>query len=171
MAKKYAAVIRKQKPQQIIDAWIQDHNLSDNPPLVLLSHIAVMYEEMPSLIQNLILGRESDVVRSGGKVYSPDAVSLMTIHAAKGLEFPVVFICGVNEGRIPLRNSRLECNIEEERRLLYVGMTRARDELLLLTYQAPSFFMADLPEEQLIQEQAFTPRPAPQYRQAALFGE
>ncbi|MGI5835750.1 MAG: UvrD-helicase domain-containing protein [Chloroflexota bacterium] len=169
MLRKYAAIIRKEKPKQIVDIWIDDHNLSDSDPMVLLSNIAIMYDDMPTLMQNLVLGRESDVVRSGGKVYAPDAVSLMTIHAAKGLEFPVVFICGVNDGRIPLRNNRNNSDIDEERRLFYVAITRAQDELILLTYRNPSPFIADLSEEQLIREEAFAPKQAPQYRQATLF--
>lgn len=169
MVKKYAAVIHKEKAWKVIDVWIQDHGLSGSDSLAMLLHTAVMYDKMPSLLQNLVLGRESDVVRSGGKVYSPDAVSLMTIHAAKGLEFPVVFICGVNEGRIPLRSSRPDFNLDEERRLFYVGMTRARDELLLLTSPDPSLFLADIPEEQLTRETAFTPKQAPLYKQASLF--
>jgi superfamily I DNA/RNA helicase len=98
-----------------------------------------------------------------------DEVSLMTIHAAKGLEFPVVFICGVVDGRIPLRSSRSESDLDEERRLFYVGMTRARDELILLTSRAPSLFIADLAEAQLMRENAFMPEPAPRYKQATLF--
>lgn len=169
MLRKYAALIRKEKPRSIIEAWMDDHHLSDSHSMALLANTALMYEKMPALMHNLVLGRESDVVRSGGKVYAPEAVSLMTIHAAKGLEFPVVFICGVNEGRIPLRTSRPDANIEEERRLLYVGMTRARDELILLSYRNPSHFIGDLPDGQMSKEPAFTPQPAPQYRQALLF--
>jgi superfamily I DNA/RNA helicase len=81
-----------------------------------------------------------------------------------------VFICGVNDGRIPLRNSRLDLYLDEERRLFYVGMTRARDELILLTSRAPSPFIADLSEEQLIREHAFPHKQGPQYKQATLFG-
>ncbi|NPV91023.1 MAG: UvrD-helicase domain-containing protein [Firmicutes bacterium] len=168
MLKKYAAVIHKEKPWKIIDSWIQDNGWSGVHSMELLLNTAVMYDEMASLMQNLALGQESDVVRSGGRVYSPDAVSLMTIHAAKGLEFPVVFICGVNDGRIPLRNSGPDSNLDEERRLFYVGMTRARDELILLTSRAPSIFIADLAEEQLIRESS--QKQAPQYKQATLFG-
>ncbi|OPX86430.1 MAG: ATP-dependent DNA helicase Rep [Pelotomaculum sp. PtaB.Bin117] len=120
-------------------------------------------------MQNLVLGRESDVVRSGSKVYSPEAVSLMTMHAAKGLEFPIVFICGVNDGMIPLRNSNPDFDIDEERRLFYVGMTRARDELILLTSRTPSPFTADISEEQLIREKTFTQKKMPQYKQVSLF--
>ncbi len=58
-----------------------------------------------------------------------DAVTLATLHGAKGLEFREVFLVDVNEGVIPYRKAVLEADIEEERRLLYVGMTRAKDRL------------------------------------------
>ncbi|MDR0876273.1 MAG: ATP-binding domain-containing protein, partial [Clostridiales Family XIII bacterium] len=62
-----------------------------------------------------------------------DAVVCMTMHSAKGLEFPVVFLPGMEEGLFPsLRASEKEDGIEEERRLCYVGMTRAMDKLYLL---------------------------------------
>lgn len=169
MLKKYAAVVYKEKPGEIIASWIQDHYLSGNRSMELLLNTAVMYDEMPSLLQNLVLGKESDVMRSGSKVYRPDAVSLMTIHGAKGLEFPVVFICGVKDGKIPLKNSRSNFNMDEERRLFYVGMTRARDELVLLTSHIPSPFIGDIYGAQLIREQAFMQKQVPSYKQGTLF--
>jgi len=61
-----------------------------------------------------------------------DRITLMTLHAAKGLEFPVVMIVGVEDGILPLLNAEdLDPDIEEERRLLYVGITRARERLYL----------------------------------------
>ena len=84
-----------------------------------------------------------------------DKVSLMTIHAAKGLEFPVVFIVGCEESIIPLNLEGLVSDIEEERRLFYVGMTRAKERLFLLYTQKrmlygqarshrPSRFLSDI---------------------------
>jgi DNA helicase-2/ATP-dependent DNA helicase PcrA len=65
--------------------------------------------------------------------YDPraDRVTLMTLHAAKGLEFPVVFIAGCEEGLLPYVRNDAPPDVEEERRLFYVGMTRAREKLIL----------------------------------------
>ena len=60
-----------------------------------------------------------------------DAVSFMTLHSAKGLEFPIVFIVDVNEGTIPHRKAVLDADLQEERRMFYVGMTRAKEHLHL----------------------------------------
>ena len=66
-----------------------------------------------------------------------DAVQLMTVHAAKGLEFDAVFITGLEEGLFPHENSILEqSGLEEERRLMYVAITRARQRLYITLAQA-----------------------------------
>ncbi len=86
------------------------------------------------------------------------AVTLMTLHNAKGLEFPVVFITGMEEGLLPHSRSLDEQRLEEERRLCYVGMTRARDRLYLshahartlhggAGYRLPSRFLTEIPAE------------------------
>jgi DNA helicase-2/ATP-dependent DNA helicase PcrA len=88
-----------------------------------------------------------------------EAVTLITLHAAKGLEFPVVFITGMEEGILPhIRSFDDPAQMEEERRLCYVGVTRAKDRLYLLrafrralmgqgSHNPPSRFLKDLPPE------------------------
>jgi DNA helicase-2/ATP-dependent DNA helicase PcrA len=92
-----------------------------------------------------------------------DCVQLMTLHSAKGLEFPLVILCGMEDGLFPHRRSIADPKgLEEERRLCYVGITRAK-RLLYLTYAEkrrlhgidhlalPSRFIAEIPDE-LIEE-------------------
>lgn len=88
-----------------------------------------------------------------------DALQLMTVHAAKGLEFQAVFISGLEEGLFPHENSTYESNgLEEERRLMYVAVTRARKRLYLshaqsrmlhgqIRYGIPSRFLDEIPDE------------------------
>ncbi|NTV40658.1 MAG: UvrD-helicase domain-containing protein [Candidatus Moranbacteria bacterium] len=95
-----------------------------------------------------------------------DAVHLMTLHSAKGLEFPTVFIVGLEEGILPHARSLLSHGeMEEERRLMYVGLTRAKEKIyLLFTRQrtlfgmaqmnAPSRFLEDI-EEKLIEKKSY----------------
>lgn len=90
-----------------------------------------------------------------------DAVVLMTLHAAKGLEFPVVFIPGMEEGVFPGQQSMyVESEVEEERRLMYVGVTRAKEQLYLsharsrmiygsTNFYRPSRFLEEIPDELL----------------------
>ena len=81
---------------------------------------------------------EATLMSSADEQTSTNFVTLMTIHAAKGLEFPAVFLVGLEEGLFPSFRSDDEDSIEEERRLAYVGMTRAR-KLLILTYAGSRF--------------------------------
>ena len=92
-----------------------------------------------------------------------DKVQLMTLHAAKGLEFPHVFILGIEEDILPHKNSIDDDNIEEERRLAYVGITRAQRTLTLtmaakrkqfgeVKTTTPSRFIDELPQDDLERE-------------------
>lgn len=96
---------------------------------------------------------------------APDRVSLMTLHASKGLEFDTVFIIGVNQGMIPLRCKDFEQE-EEERRLFFVGITRAENNLELSWYTnpgepgavgEPSRYLRMIPEQLLDREDAGKP--------------
>ena len=67
--------------------------------------------------------------QQAGKLREEHAVTFTTLHSAKGLEFPVVFIADANEGNMPHRKAVLDCDLQEERRMFYVGMTRAKERL------------------------------------------
>ena len=103
------------------------------------------------------MGREADLLRSAGQGYQAGYVTLTTLHAAKGLEFPVVFLCGVEKGLLPYQSRRRASDPAEERRLFYVGMTRAMEELILVTGPEPSPFLGDIPPEAMETEQAVRP--------------
>jgi DNA helicase-2/ATP-dependent DNA helicase PcrA len=109
-----------------------------------------------------------------------DAVTLMTLHMAKGLEFPVVFITGCEDGLIPYTLLKDCAEIEEERRLFYVGMTRAKDELFILSSRkrflygqwlqtVPSPFLAEIPEA-LVQRMVVPDRVKQQKKQDRQLG-
>ena len=96
------------------------------------------------------------------------SVTLMTLHAAKGLEFPVVFIVGLEEGLLPLARDEFVHDMEEERRLLFVGLTRARQRVMLSyaesrsrfgksAYAEASSFLSELPED--VSEERVRARP------------
>jgi len=101
-----------------------------------------------------------DILERAEEDNSSDQVSLMTLHAAKGLEFPHVFLIGMEENLLPHQNSIETDNIEEERRLAYVGITRAQRSLTFsycthrkrygeISECEPSRFLSELPEEDL----------------------
>lgn len=111
----------------------------------------------------------SDVDKERGQ--TQNAVHLMTVHAAKGLEFPIVFIIGMEETIFPhVRSMDDEAGIEEERNLAYVAITRAQDKLHLLhavertlmgqnQMNQPSRFLAEIPEELVERQRADRPLP------------
>lgn len=107
---------------------------------------------LSDFLQEISLYADVDSLEEGRPV-----ITLMTLHNAKGLEFPVVFVTGMEEGLFPHSRSLDEQRLEEERRLCYVGMTRARDKLYLSHarsrtlhggggYRLPSRFLSEVPE-------------------------
>jgi DNA helicase-2/ATP-dependent DNA helicase PcrA len=104
------------------------------------------FSDLHELLERLSLLQAVDEI--GSKPQEGKEVSLMTIHLAKGLEFDNVFIVGVAEGFLPHgRSFSDEASIEEERRLMYVAMTRARKKLNISFYGIPSRFISEIPED------------------------
>jgi ATP-dependent DNA helicase Rep len=128
--------------------WVQDLLKGDalNAPMTL-----------PEVVQRLTL---RDMMERSEEDAQADQVQLMTLHASKGLEFPYVFMVGMEEGILPHQSSIDEDNIDEERRLAYVGMTRAQQQLYFtiarerrqfgeLIEPTPSRFLYELPNDDL----------------------
>jgi len=128
-------------PQEVmrlaIEGWYGDYlrNIYDNwqsrrEDLDGLIGFAGRFGDLNELLAQLAL-LNSETSNRGADVPA-DTIRLTTIHQAKGLEYPVVFLIGVADGLLPLKRAIDEGDVEEERRLFYVGSTRARDELYIL---------------------------------------
>ena len=128
--------------------WVQDLIKGDalNPPMTLAE-----------VVQRLTL---RDMMERGEEDSDAEQVQLMTLHASKGLEFPYVFMVGGEEGLLPHQGSIDEDNIDEERRLAYVGITRAQEQLYFTIARerrqngefiepTPSRFLYELPSDDL----------------------
>lgn len=123
-----------------------------------LRSVAIEFPKLIDFLENVSLVDQSQTTN---KEFPENAVTLMTLHSAKGLEFPVVFLVGMEEGLFPHSRALYETEqMEEERRLCYVGITRAKENLYLsyaskrLFYgetasNAPSRFLSDIPEHLL----------------------
>ncbi len=110
-----------------------------------LVNFASTFKSLGEFMERISLLQPTDRIKS-----QPDqrSVKLMTIHLAKGLEFDSVYVTGVNEGLLPHQRSLYsEAELEEERRLMYVAMTRARKNLTLGFYGLASRFLYEIPPE------------------------
>lgn len=141
-----------------------EENLARLENIKELRSVAAEFPDINEFLENVALveAEESSNKRlSSNGEKQKDAVTLMTLHSAKGLEFPVVFIVGMEEGLFPHSRSLWDAGeLEEERRLAYVGMTRAK-KILYLSYATrrlyfgekisnpPSRFIIDIPENLL----------------------
>ena len=148
-------------PTEIVERAVQYFDfaslLDDGTPtgkdrinnLAVLADNASRYDTLEEFLEDAALMSSAD--EASGK----NTVTLMTLHAAKGLEFPVVFVVGLEEGLFPSSRAEQEAELEEERRLAYVGMTRAMEDLFLTwaqsrfsfggrNYTMPSRFLTEL---------------------------
>lgn len=137
-------LIRREKPARLLASYLQMRKPAPSPALEELTRTALCYPDTAAFLDALTLGEEGDLTRAGGKAYKADAVTLSTLHGAKGLEFPVVFLAGVKTGILPMERPGLYTDPAEERRLFYVGITRAKAALYLCHGGAPSPFLAPL---------------------------
>ena len=143
LAEALAPKVRRDKPEKLLRAYTSARFLDGNAALEQLIQAAPYYDKMFELTETVVSGQEIDIRRSAGG-YRKEAVLLTTLHGAKGLEFPVVFLAGLQDGLLPLHTADT-VNTDEERRLCYVGMTRAEDELYLCAGNPESPFLSRIP--------------------------
>lgn len=150
-----AAQRRVENQEEILNSLANYLERSERPSLAgFLDTISLLDAETP--------GQDKE------KKMSSDSVTLMSLHSSKGLEFPVVFLVGMEEGFLPHKKSiDVTFDIDEERRLCYVGITRARQHLILLgarqrrkhgklEQREPSRFLAELPQDLVLSSQTGT---------------
>ncbi len=182
------AVLRTMVRTMNYEDWLYDNSTSAKAAEMRMKNITELFswvnqmlagselEEamtLPQVVTRLTL---RDMMERGEDEDNADQVQLMTLHASKGLEFPYVFMIGMEEGLLPHQTSIDEDNIEEERRLAYVGITRAQRELIFtyakerrqygeVSRTEPSRFLYELPQDDLIWET--TKKPATQQEKQA----
>lgn len=156
------------------EAWLRQDSTSDKMAEKRLANVHILIDGLQSMMErandeddtDLAIGDAigklvlRDMMERQEEESEEDAVQMMTLHASKGLEFPHVFVMGLEEELLPHRNSIESGDIEEERRLMYVGITRAK-KTLALTFAAkrkqfgelidctPSRFLDELPQDDI----------------------
>ncbi len=138
-----------------------------------LKSVARSFPALVDFLENIALVQQEYSQQEKQKDSSQPSISLMTIHSAKGLEFPVVFLPGLEEGILPHSRSLLDrMNLEEERRLAYVAITRTKEKLFLSfaihrllfghrSQSQPSRFLSDIPLSLLEKREDLTPSSRP----------
>lgn len=164
------ATIREMIKAMGYEEWLYETSTSPKAAEMAMANISTLFGwiadmlegselEPPMTLQevvNRLILR--DMMERGEEEDDADQVQLMTLHASKGLEFPYVFMVGMEEGLLPHQSSIDEDNIDEERRLGYVGITRAQKELVFtlakerrqfgeLIKPEPSRFLYELPQD------------------------
>ncbi|WP_027669384.1 DNA helicase Rep [Rheinheimera baltica] len=183
-----AEAIRDLIRQSHYEAWLFETSTSPKAAEMALKNVNELYRwisemlqgkdddepmTLPEVVTRLTL---RDMMERQEQDDNSDQVQLLTLHASKGLEFPFVFMVGMEEGILPHQSSIDEDNVEEERRLAYVGITRARKELIF-TYAKerrqfgetirpePSRFLYELPQDDLEWQSAAPVKTAEQRQQ------
>lgn len=154
------------------ESWLYETSSSAKAAEMRMRNVNQLYSWMTEMLQGdeldepmtlaQVVSRFTlrDMLERGESDEALDQVQLMTLHASKGLEFPYVFLVGMEEGLLPHQSSIDEENIDEERRLAYVGITRAQQELFFslcrerrqfgeLIRPEPSRFLLELPQDDL----------------------
>ncbi len=165
------------EPAVLLQEWRSEFWPDPDDDFDQLINLAHQAPSLDQLLDTVLLGREADFERRGQKTPpQAEAVTLTTLHAAKGLEFPVVFITGLEAGLLPFEGA----DNAEERRLFYVGITRAQDQLFLLkadrrtrhgqqSAATPSPFIDELPPDLLSRQRAALPPVKEQAEQLSLW--
>ena len=169
------ATIREMIKAMGYEEWLYESSTSPKAAEMGMANISTLF----GWISNMLEGNEldppmtlqevvnrlilRDMMERGEDSEETDQVQLMTLHASKGLEFPYVFIVGMEEGLLPHQSSIDEDNIDEERRLAYVGITRAQKVLFMTLVKErrqygevrnpePSRFLHELPQDDVVWE-------------------
>ncbi|MGG7669580.1 DNA helicase Rep [Yersinia sp. J1] len=154
------------------ESWLFETSPSPKAAEMRMKNVNMLFSWMTEMLEGSELDEQMtltqvvtrftlrDMMERGESDEGLDQVQLMTLHASKGLEFPYVFLVGMEEGLLPHQSSIDEDNVDEERRLAYVGITRAQRELFFthcrerrqygeLMRPEPSRFLMELPQDDL----------------------
>ncbi|BFT32160.1 DNA helicase Rep [Alteromonas sp. D210916BOD_24] len=152
------------------EEWLYEHSASPKAAEMAMANVSTLFGWVNDMLEGNDLDQSMsltevvnrlilrDMMERGEDDGEGDQVQLMTLHASKGLEFPIVFLVGMEEGLLPHQSSIDEDNVEEERRLAYVGITRAQRELIFslakerrqfgeVIQPEPSRFLFELPPD------------------------
>ena len=148
--------------EEYLTEYAKERRMKPEELLEILDEIqqsAKPFKTMEEWETHLIEYRQHLENQRGKKKHDPDAIILSTFHSSKGLEFEEVFLVDINEGIIPHKKANMDADLEEERRLLYVGMTRAKNHLHIFYTKErfgkevqPSPFLESLLEEESLRD-------------------
>ena len=188
-----AAVLRGMIREMNYEDWLYDTSPSAKAAEMRMKNVTELFswvtqmlegsedEEPMTLAQVVTRLTLRDMMERSEDEENADQVQLMTLHASKGLEFPYVFLIGMEEGLLPHQTSMDEGNVEEERRLAYVGITRAQRELIFtyarerrqfgeVSRTEASRFLHELPQDDLSWELTQTKQSAEKKQATAKMG-